>query len=272
MALRKDHGFTLLELLAAVIITSLIVVVIGRTMTDAANGLTRVSNDTLAVQSAMRLSRLLKYDIAGAQDVYVFGASQPVSLIRVCSSGKAALAAGTTPTQWNVGLATTPFVRQLFTVKVKEPDSYSPNTSAAPNWQNSKISWVGYELRRAAWDGKSQRQPQFQLWRVVCDSDVSGNPATTPNANPEKMADLGLSYPQVPIGAGATGTPFTMTCAGLATETASCPIAGVGVTDGSTVSATSYSFTIPYTDKRISLKTLADSSRLLQTLKRRLDA
>lgn len=162
----QDEGFTLLEAIVATVITGLFVAVAAPLLTSVSTSLGRTADATIATQSALRTSRMLRFDFSGSQRVYVLPTLAPsvrdASPV-VCSS---ALSQSGNFNAWGdqSNWKTSKIIRPLFTVDVIDlPLSQADITTG---WIKSQRVLVGYEVRRAA--SPSPRSP-YELWRVVCD-------------------------------------------------------------------------------------------------------
>lgn len=170
---RADTGFTLVELLIAIIIAALITVVAGQVMSTATRNVATTVDNTVAPQAFNRLTNQIKYDVAGATSVYVYGATAPTTAY--CSSKLATAFASWvwTPTGASAVL------RALANIRIPTPSSGSGN-----EWLNLSERLVGYEIRRPA-GGASQN---LEIWRIEC----SGSSIT--------KSEMMISMPGIPTG------------------------------------------------------------------------
>lgn len=168
--MKNDSGFTLTELLIAVLVTGILTISIGAVVSYASNSLWRSVDNATATQSALRAVRLLRADFSSAKSVLAYPAAAPVfstiSLDACTSSARnGTFVNWPTDTTWD---KQAPLVRPLFTLDVvdlpydKDADSLG--------WIQSKRLLVTYEIRRSA------TSKPFELWRVTCGSatDASG--------------------------------------------------------------------------------------------------
>lgn len=157
MLRQQDEGFTLLELLVAAGLTALLSLVIARTVTTAEISLKRSTEQAVSSTQAVRFAELLKYDVAGTQELYVFGSTPPTDMSNLCSTWSSG----------NPGAWTDPsspgFVRPLVTLEI--PTVIPPTTPVASMEYLAPVKQrVGYELRR---EGTA-----YSLYRVVCDGQM----------------------------------------------------------------------------------------------------
>lgn len=241
-----DSGFTLLELLIAVVITSMLMILMGRILTDTSNGMARAVDNNIAVQQVLRLSRMVKYDVAGSEDVYVFGQNYSSSALR-CSTA-------TTSSNWSPAAQTTELIRPLFTIKIRDVSggSYDRLQRGAPStFLDTKYEWVGYELYRAAWL-PGTRAPNYEIRRVGCPDTASHTPAGVRANDTEMMVSLGTAVRAscavgVPDAVGACNAGTSV----LKCEADTCPEAA------STRNYAFYSLNLPYAGNRSTLKALS---------------
>lgn len=255
----SDEGLTLVEILLAIIITAFIGVVIVKTTISSSAALTRTSREVNTNLQVMNFSRTLRYDIAGATDVYVF-ANPPSTLQRVCGSARI------DNVKWQ--LSDSQSARTLFTIRVNEliDPSYIPSSDSKPSYiERATGKWYGYEIRRP------RANQNFELWRVACD-ETNGAPSARASwvGNESLMVELGRINT-----ADAFGQNL-FKCFPAETPSTSCPI------DSSTANKSYYQFTLPYfvlgydtsSEKQLSAKlysNYAGNNDLLKTLKRRIE-
>ena len=226
-----EQGFTLLEVIAATVITALLAVVMVRVGIDASKGLGRSANEIKATSQVVNVVRNLRYDIAGSTDLFAFDKNAPTATTtpRLCSTYNSATS------DW-VNTTATNFVRSLLTLKINDLkyNAIEPGTgTAAPVFLPITVSWVGYEIR---YNSKT-----YELWRVTC-PDVNDVPSTPEVAASKLLIDLGANIDPntagtgVPTVAGVPDSTFAITCDAAKV----CPVAA------STLNANYYSFSIPY--------------------------
>jgi type II secretory pathway pseudopilin PulG len=254
----SDEGLTLVEILLAIVITAVIGVVIVKTTISSSAALTRTSREVNTNLQVMNFSRTLRYDIAGATDVYVF-ANPPSTIQRVCGS------AGIDSLKWQ--LSNSGDARTLFTVRVNEliDPGYIPSSDSKPTYiERATGKWYGYEIRRP------RAKQNFELWRVACD-ETNGAPNSRASwvGNEMLMVELGRIDTQTSFGQNL------LKCFPAESQS-SCPV------DSSTASKSYYQFTLPYfvlgydtsSEKQLSAKlysNYAGNNDLLKTLKRRIE-
>lgn len=153
MLKQDERGFTLVELLVAIAITSLLSVAVARAIDTTQTALTRSADRAITSTQALRFADALRYDLSGAADVILFSDAPPANTSQVCSSWSA-----TNGSEWATVDAAN-FVRPLFTVLIPTitPPSWPVTNSA---YLPSNTQKVGYELRR---DGAA-----YVLVRVDC--------------------------------------------------------------------------------------------------------
>lgn len=167
---RNERGFTLVEVLVAVAITSLLSVAIARVIDTTQNALLQSSSRSIVSTQALRFGDVLRYDLLGASDVYLYGATAPSDQSNVCSSWST-----TNGTSWTDPSSAT-FVRPLFTVMVPTVTPPSAPTSEGP-FLTSRVQRIGYEIRN---DGNN-----YGLLRVDCDA----------NGQAQRLLSLGTPLP-----------------------------------------------------------------------------
>ena len=171
----NDDGFTLVELLVAAGLTGLLSLAIARTVTTADVALKQSTEQAVSSTQAVRFTELLKYDVAGTREAYLFGATAPTDASKVCSTWSS-----TNGTSWTDPNSTT-FVRGLFTFEI--PTVTLPaNPATSLPYLTRTVQRVGYEVRR---DGSS-----YSLYRVVCDTQMSA----------QRLLSLGTSLPSTTSG------------------------------------------------------------------------
>lgn len=214
--LRRERGLTLVELLIAVAITSVLSLAVVRTISSAQTAIERSAAQTVSSVQTMRFVGMLKYDLAGASDVYVYGSTVPTNTSHLCSS-------------WSVGdtLAWTDttnqqFVRPLFSVEI--PTLTPPVGSAAlSTFLTMRTALVGYELRRQA-----GTVPRYDMFRVVCDGASSSQRVLALGTDLRPGAD-GLSTVRCYTADGSLGTVSVGRSTLSATATPQCASLGFAV-------------------------------------------
>lgn len=229
--LREERGVTLVELLIAVAITSVLAVAVVRTISTAQTAIDRSSAQTVSSVQTMRFVGLLKYDLAGAADVYVYGSTVPADTSHVCSTWTSGdTAAWTDPNAPQ-------FVRELFSVAIP---TVTPPTGTLLNFLPTRTQLVGYEVRRQSGN------TNYDLFRVVCDG----------GQQVQRVLSLGSNFQ-----ASADGTS-TLKC-----YTANGSLGTVSVGQ-STLSSTaspvcaSFGFAVPYTGSATAIQRLLSDASL----------
>ena len=170
-----DDGFTLVELLVAAGLTGLLSLAIARTVTTADVALKQSTEQAVTSTQAVRFSELLKYDVAGTQEAYLFGATPPANTSRLCSTWSV-----TSTTSWSDPF-TSGFVRGLFTFEI--PTVSVPATpSASLGYLTPIVQRIGYEVRKEA--------TSYALYRVLCDG----------SARAQRLLSLGETLPTATSG------------------------------------------------------------------------
>lgn len=226
-----EQGFTLLEVIAATVITATLAVVMVRVGIDASKGLGRSANEIKATNQVVNLVRNMRYDVAGSTDLFAFDNKTPTAAAtsQMCSTYAA------TTGDWTNTKATN-FVRSLFSLKINDLKytATEPGTSASPPlFLPTTPIWVGYEIRF--------NSQTYEFWRVTC-ADTAGSPTAPDGAASKLLLNLGPNLDPnaagtgVPTVAGVPDSSFAITCEG----TQVCPVAS------STSDVDYYSFSIPY--------------------------
>lgn len=221
MLKRDDSGFTLVELLVTLVIMMLIVLLLSRTLSSASSSLAKTSEQSLRAQEAMRFVRLVKYDIQGSKDLYVFGVNTPAAgeQTYMCSPLRSS---GNVTASWAAIGATVSSssqgIRPLFSVLVRDFDlggsGYNRTSPAAPaGWLTTVDAWIGYEIRRAP---SASGSTPYQIWRVVC-SDSGGVPNSTEQSS-EFVMNLGTTIDDQVSGSSV------IACPGADGSFAVCPV------------------------------------------------
>lgn len=234
--LRTDRGLTLVELLIAVSITGLLSFSITRTISTAQTTIDRSTAQTVGSVQTVRFVGLLKYDIAGATDLFAFDSTAPTSGAALCSTWPSGNAAA-----WNE--PTNPqFVRSLFTVEI--PTLTPPaSPGAAQTFAPKRTQRVGYELRR-----QSTTAANYDLYRVVCDDGQVS----------QRVLSLGSDLPVTASGLtalrcyNAAGSAVAIS-AGTSTMSGSIPIAQ---------RCASFGFLVPYTGTANAIRRLLGDTTL----------
>lgn len=226
--LREERGLTLVELLITVAITSVLAIAVVRTISTAQTAIERSTAQTVSSVQTMRFAGLLKYDLAGASDVYVFDGSAPATTSNLCSSwipGNGSAWTDTSDPQ---------FVRELFTVVIP---TLTPPAGAGTlrTFLSTRTQLVGYEVRRQT------STTDYDLYRVVCDGGQQS----------QRVLSLGAD-----LQAGAAGTT-TLTCYDAAGATQS-----VTVGQSTATLCKSFGFAVPYTGASTSIQRLLSNTSL----------
>ena len=223
---RRDDGITFIEVLLAMAITLFISLLITRVTIDAAKSLDVATNRAIANQKVIKFTNQLRYDIAGAYDIFVFGRYRPSDVEEFCSSDSAGA-------QWDKS-SSQGFVRPLFSIRTVELEQLEagPIPASENYWVNPVTNLVTYEIRIAP--QKVKTKFEYELWRYEC-----SNVTDTPTETGKKLLDLGGNLSD----AALTGLEV-LTCDDVA-----CP------EGGSSAASSYYSFGLPYdkTDQSLSL-------------------
>lgn len=179
--LKNEAGVTLTELLIFLVITAFLSLGISRLITDAAVGLDRASQESVAARQVIRFSNTLKYDISGATDVIVLPAT-PLATDPVCQVAN---------------------LNSLFTVRVKT--LATPSIGGADAYDNSPQSYLAtYGLINEG----SLATSKWYLRRVTCAPTL-----TSTAINSENLIDLGTN-----VATGVTGKDVLL-CDGAQCDT-----------------------------------------------------
>lgn len=160
----------MVEVLVAIVITAVLAIAVGRVITTTQSALTQSAGRSIAAAQALRFGDVLHYDLAGASDVYLFGATPPSDLANVCSSWTS-----TNGAVWNATNAAT-FVRPLFTITVP--------TVAAPASPTSDGSFLAVRIQRFGYEVRNEGKG-YALIRIDC--------GATQRA--QRLVDLGTAVP-----------------------------------------------------------------------------
>lgn len=234
--LRQDRGVTLVELLIAVAITGVLSIAIVRTISTAETTISRSAEQTVSSVQTMRFIGLLKYDIGGASDVFVFDGNVPSGTARLC-------------TTWTSGDGnawsdpTNPrFVRELFSMQI--PTLTPPSQPGPlPTYLTARSQLVGYELRR-----QSGSAVKYDIFRVVCDGGQQS----------QRVLSLGADLQPGAAGTtslrcyGSSGSDITVSV-GQSTMSSSVPAAQ---------RCASFGFVVPYTGGATAIQRLLSMSSL----------
>ena len=178
MLIRNERGFTLVEVLVAITITSLLSVAIARVIDTTQSALAKSSSRSMASTQALRFSDILRYDLLGASDVYLFEATPPADINNVCSTWSPS-----NGSNWSDPTSAS-FVRPLFTVQI--PTVTPPSMPAAGNgFLPVRMQRIGYEVRD---DGST-----YGLMRIDCDA----------GGRTQRLLNLGAPLPSDVTGVGA---------------------------------------------------------------------
>lgn len=264
--LRREEGVTLVEVVAAFVILSIVALLTTRTLTTASATLTRTSEQTLQAQEAMRWVRLARYDVQGSTDLYIFGPNLPRVANQTLMCSKLRSESNQT-NAWNaIGSVAFPVVagvRPLFTVQVKDVN-YDRSSNSSVAYLPARWTWVGYEIRRAAAVGEDT---PYELWRVTC-ADAAGSSSSeatgaAPNlSSQERVLDLGKTLDESVSGLNVVACP-TRNGNGLTF----CPEAGTDAGSGTTAQIPWYSLSLPFSKVQGQLIN-RDSATLLNAVTR----
>lgn len=202
--LRSPEGFTLVELLVAVIVTALLALAIGQVMSIATRNVATTMDNTVVPQSTSQLINQIRYDAASALSVTAFGSTAPTS--SYCSSK---LKSEFSTWVWSPS-GSTAVLRSLVNFRIP-----TPTTNALATWSELTDKTIGYEIRREAGGiGRS-----LQLWRIEC--------VGTSVTKEAMMLDLGninfLNGVAIPYGGGFPDGSNFITCPGTVAKFGSGP-------------------------------------------------
>lgn len=263
-SLHASKGLTLVEVLLAMIITSIVAFVIMRVFITTSSGLERSAQEAAAAVQATRFSLLIRYDVAGTQDTFIYGKSYPTNTSKLCTSAE------TTQAKWNAdpaGAGDGGFRRSLFTFEIPtigynrssmpETMSFSPQTDAIEDINGrSYLQWVGYEVRKVVRDKKSS----FELWRVLCAPSTTGfdSPTSTMVSSEERLVILGSAVnPDI---SGLTSLLCYNRAGGLLTVPEATSTNNPN--DPISKRCTAFRFLLPYNGGRNALNRIAGNSEL----------
>ena len=263
---KQDSGISLIEILVALLITTLIAIVIARVTMDASAGLTVAAEESVSSQQSLLFGQTLQYDIRASSDLYVYGATKPADSTNLCTSA--------TDSTWTPANST--FVRPLFTVLVNDISynkSFGTLTSTTA-WTPATTKWVGYELRRTD-IGTNNVSDTFEIWRGEC-ANLNGAPDTWSPATAAALINLGDTFCS-----DSTGSVFLGIANSKDVGRANCPnrfsgdasFAPAGntvlycgdytslcATGTSTATNSTYSFTLPYAGCRLVLVSITNNA------------
>lgn len=154
----RDDGFTLVELLVAIIIGVLISLAVGSLMSAATKSVVSTVDSTLMPQAFNRVSSQIRYDAGGASAVKIYDSTyDAATMATICSSR---LNAPYSTWGWSPSsISGVVRVLAVFTVP-------SPASGALDTWAEAVDKSVAYEIRREP--GKSESQ----MWRIECQAGV----------------------------------------------------------------------------------------------------
>jgi type II secretory pathway pseudopilin PulG len=264
--LSGSGGFTLIELTMGMLIIGFLSLFLLQFSQQLSLNINNVATRASTAQSVIRFSNLVRYDIAGAQDVYVHHNAAPIS-----GSSKSCTSFNASNSLWESATGTLRYARGLFSLRLAEVDYKKNEQFLDGSWETATPIWVGYEVRQAAYKVATRDLPNFELWRVKC-ADLGGYPNTSSLVDSEKIINLGnKSSPSI---AGDT----YMQCFDDSVDysgvlTTSIVICRNGATTGSDIGTASridyYKFILPY-EGSVALLNKIKASELSQ-LRRRLD-
>lgn len=247
---KMDNGITLIEVMIATLITSLLSIVLYKTTWNASLALTKTSQEVISNFQIIHFASDLRYNVASSSDVFVFANTPLPNSGNICSSWNK------NNVEWSPLTSNSKIVRPLFSVRVKDLiyDRADPNP---PIYTDSTTRWYGYELRSDYFPGKININ--LEIWRVSCDGI---SPIRDVNQD-RKMLTLGEIPGQV---SSLPNGSAMILCAANSSEVP-CTI------DSSTIASAYYVLKIPYIinsgKNRGSIKLFQDD-KTLQILKRRL--
>lgn len=262
---KSEDGFTILELLTALVLTSFMSIFLMQITTQATKSVTAIGESAVTVQSAIRFSNIIKYDFSGSQDVYIHSNTQPVQ-----NNNKSCTTFLSGKSIWSSPTGVLPYVRGLFTLRIAEVN-YSRTSEVSPKWQQLIPTWIGYEIRQRTYQSGKEVVPNFELWRVFCD-DKSGAPSTPNDLKSEKLIILGnvLSTSVLTDLYMKCFDDISSTTGIVTTNPVECRSGISPGYDGPTASRTDYyKFELPYKGSKFILNTLKQDE--LQQLRRRID-
>lgn len=196
-SLQDSSGLTLVEVLLAMIVTSIIAFVIMRLFLTTSTGLSRSAQEAASAMQATRFSLLIRYDVSGSRDTFIYGENYPADNSKLCTSTE------TTAARWNANPSSASdgeFRRSLFTFEIPtigydrnsmpETMKFATETNAIEGViDRVYLQWVGYEIRKSIREG----EPQFELWRILCDPQSTGfsSPTASMVRDEERLVILG---------------------------------------------------------------------------------
>lgn len=275
--LKADSGFTLVEMLIAVVITVLVGQIVVAMTSTATKSLQRASDQLIVAQQAVRLSHYLKFDISSSNDVFIYDStSAGENDTNNCRADKwtskgldanTQTLSGQTLQQLLEFTAATR-VRSLFAVQVQDAPAYTPAPTPDPStkifdYESLRASryWVSYELHVSR-DATHLEAPTvgpdvpgvMSIWRLQCDADgvIQKSEPLVAFASASVSAAQAMSY---------VGTSAILSC-----------VDGTGCPSNVSTAASNvtwYKLKLPYTGTRSTLRKLVPDS--LNQFKRRID-
>jgi len=262
--IRDSSGMTLVEVLLAMIVTSIIAFVIMRVFLTTSSGLTRSSEEAAAAMQATRFSLLMRYDVSGSRDAFIYGSTYPSDASKLCTSTT------TTPARWNSDPATASdgeFRRSLFTLEIPtigydktsmpETMNFATESQAFESLDGRVyLQWVGYEIRKVLREGKLK----FELWRIVCTPPTTGMsaPTATMITDEERLVVLGNAIN--PSLSGLTSLLCYNRSGALLTVLEATSTNNINVTESKR--CTAFRFVLPYNGGRNALNRIAGNPAL----------
>lgn len=258
---KEETGISLIEILVALLITTLIAIVIARVTMDASAGLTVAAEESVSSQQSILFGQTLQYDIRASSDLYVYGATKPADSTNLCTSA--------TDSTWTPANST--FVRPLFTILMNDI-SYNKSFTATAPWTPATTKWIGYELRRTD-IGTNNVSNTYEIWRGEC-ANTSDLPGTWSSGS--AMINLGDAFCS-----DSTGTNFIGIANTKEVGRANCPRLYSGSADFapqgntvlycgdyssqcasgvSTATNSTYAFTLPYAGCRLVLVSITNNA------------
>jgi len=198
--MRRDDGFTLVEVVIAAVITGVLALAVAQVIAVTETTLTQSAGRAITSTQAVRFGGLLRYDLSGAADVFMFDTTPPTNVATVCSSWSPSNGTSWSDTQSNV------FVRPLFTVLIRTLGASTGTGGFAPVEQQR----IGYELRGEA--------DSYAVFRVDCSTANSAQRVFSLGA-PIPSAVTGLNVLRCISATGEMRTPVS----GASTMSSSLP-------------------------------------------------
>lgn len=160
---KSSYGFTLVELLIALIVTALISISITRVLIDTSANLERLATEASANQQGLQFIRKIQSDFKNSLDIYVFDSNYPSTQ----SDGSVLTCTNATPADWSSGSQS--FTRQLFTVVSKKLTDLPPDYTPPTQILTPEVVYIGYEIRLVS-TSNSGLTNALELWRNECSS------------------------------------------------------------------------------------------------------